>query len=412
MANSLSASFPEYWSRRMQMKHFREDVFRDIASFEEQATLKKGDVVHRPYRSNLVVNTMGSEGSYTRQDVTDTDESLTINQEKEVSFYVKDLDAIQHNYAIVNEYADQSAIALSNGIDGDVLAEVANALNTVDDADLGGTSGNGIVLTSANVSDVFLAATEKLDRRNAPQEGRFAILSPQTLRVLKKSINERESTWGDNVGERGFVGMYDGFRIYKSNGLYSTYVLSLANQPTDGDTVTLNIPDSEGTRTTVTFTFKTTLGSTAGNVLIGGSADVARANLAALITTPGTTTANGVALTAANQNLLKGIAATNDNDTNKLTLTAEGKGFIVVGETLTDATDTWLAEEQIQHNFFGVKGCTDVVIQVRPNLKVKSRDGYVGDDLVTWNVYGIKSFQEGTRQMVDVKIRANTFTAS
>jgi predicted aconitase with swiveling domain len=72
------------------------------------------------------------------------------------------------------------------------------------------------------------------------------------------------------------------------------------------------------------FTFKTTLGSTAGNVLIGGSADVARANLAALINAPTTTTANGVALTADSDNARlfdARASAVNDNTANTLTLT-------------------------------------------------------------------------------------------
>ncbi|MEI6316289.1 MAG: hypothetical protein WCO65_01005 [bacterium] len=38
---------------------------------EEQDTLKKGDTVHRPYRSSLTVNDMGAQGQYTRQDITD-----------------------------------------------------------------------------------------------------------------------------------------------------------------------------------------------------------------------------------------------------------------------------------------------------------------------------------------------------
>lgn len=412
MANSLSASFPAYWSKRMQMKHYRTDVFREFASFEEQSTLSKGTVVHRPYRSNLTVNTMGSEGSYTRQDVTDTDETLTVDKEKEVSFYVKNLDAIQSNYPTINNYADDAARALSNGIDGDVLAEVANALNTVDSADFGGTSGEGFTLTESNVFDVFLMANEKLDRRNAPTEGRIAVVSPQFSRVLKSALVKRESPWGDQVGQRGFMGQYDNFNVFKSNGIYYTSVLALATQPTDGDTVTLNIPDSQGTRTTITLTFKTTLGSTAGNVLIGANADAARLNLATLLTTPGTTTSTGVALSAANQALLKGITFTDDASANTMTVAASGKGFLVVGETFTDATDTWTAAKQLQHQLFCVKGCTDLVIQVQPNLKIKSRDGYVGDDLVSWNVYGKKTFAEGARNMVAVKIRADQFLSA
>lgn len=386
------------------------DTFRELVNLQEESLLSKGDTVNKPYRSLLSVNTLGSEGSYTRQDVTDTNESLSIDQEKEVSFYIRDLDEIQSNYATASEYAKHAAQVLSNAIDGDVLAEAANATHTVDDADMGGTADEGITLTTSNISTLFLAASEKLDRTNSPEQGRFAVLSPQICRILKDYLVNRETAWGDKVGENGFVGMYDNFAIYKSNALYWTGVLSLVTQPTDGDTVTLNIPNALGTRTTITFTFKTTLGSTAGNVLIGGSADVARANLATLITTPGTTTANGVALTAANQALLKGVTGTNDNDADTLTVAAQGKGFIVVGETLTDATDTWTATTLLQHALFGVKGAISMAMQVRPNMLVKSRDGYIGSDIVSWNVYGIKTFADGARQLVNAEIRTDDTT--
>ena len=282
----------------------------------------------------------------------------------------------------------------------------------LDEADFGGTSGNGITLSEANIFDLFTLAEEKLDRNNTPQDQRQAYLSPQSCRVLKNALINRDSAWGDKVGERGMLGMFNGFEVFKSNGLYATYVLSLVTQPTDGDTVTLNIANALGTRTTITFTFKTSIGSTAGNVLIGGSADVARANLATLIGTPGTTTANGVALSAANQALLKDVAATNDNTADTCTVTAKGKGFIVVGETLTDTTDTWTAATQLQHNLFCRKGAVDLVIQKKPNLRAQPRDGYVGDDLTTWAVFGKKTFADGARQMVDMKVRADQLRSS
>lgn len=412
MANTIDAVFEEKWSRNMQMKHHRVDTFREIVSMREEALLDTGDKVNRPYRSNVVVNDLGAEGSYQRQDVGDTQESLTIDQEKEASIYIKKIDKIQSRYDIQKAWAEDQAKALSNGLDGAVMAEVANALNSVDDGDLGGTANNGINVVDSNVFDIFLFATEKLDRRNAPESGRFACLSPQFIRVLKSALVSRETTWGDKVGENGYVGMYDNFAIYKSNGLYSTYSLAMATQPTDGDTVTLNIADTEGTRSTITFTFKTTLGSTAGNVLIGASNDTALTNLAALINTPGTTTAQGVALTQANQDLLKGVTATADTSNDLMTLAAVGKGFVVVGETLTDGTDEWTPELQIQHQMFGVKGAIDLVIQVRPNVMVKPRDGYIGSDIVAWQVFGVKTFQEGSRFLVDVKMRADQFLAA
>ena len=412
MPIASGVSIPAYWSKRMQAKQYRTAVFREIANFEEQALLKDGDTVHRPSRSNLIVNTMGTDGSYTRQTISDTDETLVVDRRRETSFYVPDPDAIQSHYPTINLFADDAGRALANGIDGDVLERISAATLSVDDADLGGTAGNGIVVTETNVFDLFLLANEKLDRNNSDIQGRVAVCSPQLLRVLKTALTRRESVWGDQVGERGFMGMFSGFNIYKSNGLYHTAVLALATQPTDGDTVTINLPDSEGARTTITFTFRTVLGVTANNVLIGASADAARLNLTTLINAPGTTTAEGVALSAANQALLSGVAAVNDATANTLTLNSTGKSYVVVGETLTAGADVWTPATQLQHNWFGRRGAVDVVIQAQPKVEMFHRDGFVGKDIVAWQFYGRRAFTEGARQMVDVRVRADQFLAS
>lgn len=390
----------------MQLKHYKSDVFRKIVSMEEQSTLKRGDTVHRPYRSNLSVNNLGAEGNYTRQDITDTDESLVINKEKEVTFYVREIDEMQSNYETANEYADDAAVVLGNQIDGDVLGEYASAASDVDDGDLGGTNDNGIVLTVSNIDKVFGEANEALDALNIPQDKRFACISPQFYNVLWQRIGGRESMLGDKTSLNGDVGEYAGFRLRKTNNLSWTGVLALATIPTDGDTLVIR---------GVTLTFKATLGSTAGNIHIASTVDITRANLAEFINAGGATseaedTDTGyVALSAANQALLKNFTATNDNSANTLTIVAKGVSYVTVSETLTDATDAWTEASQIQHNLFGHEGAIDLVIQKAPNMRTKDRDGYLGKDVVSWTVYGLKTFNQGTNELVDVKIKSANF---
>src|SRR3990167_4199454 len=128
MANTLDAgSFKEFWSRRMQRRHERSDVFRAIASFEEQAQLKQGDTVNRPYRSSLVAQTYTRGSDVTFQDLTNTNETLSVNQSQIIPFYVDDLDELQTNYRNAAEYADDAAVKLGNRIDGDVLGEYDQA---------------------------------------------------------------------------------------------------------------------------------------------------------------------------------------------------------------------------------------------------------------------------------------------
>src|SRR3990167_5022419 len=167
MANSLSDSFAEYWSRRMQVTNYRKAVYRAVVSMEEQTTLTKGDVVHRPYRSTMYARSYTRGTAVTIRDITDTDESLTVDVAKVVPFYVDDLDALQHNYKVANEYADDCAEVLTNIIDADVLGEYSNATSNVDDSEINnGTNGNGFTLTTANVLKTFTEAKKKLQKQN------------------------------------------------------------------------------------------------------------------------------------------------------------------------------------------------------------------------------------------------------
>src|SRR4030042_5386024 len=112
----------------MQVKRGKQTIYKEVTSMEENATLVKGTAVSRPYRSTLVVKTLGNDGSYKRQAITDTTETLTVNQQKVIAIYVTDIDALQSNYKTKNLYADDAQKRQDEWLDGDVLGEydVAN----------------------------------------------------------------------------------------------------------------------------------------------------------------------------------------------------------------------------------------------------------------------------------------------
>lgn len=65
--------------------------------------------------------------------------------------------------------------------------------------------------------------------------------------------------------------------VYVSGCLTTSRVLDLATQPTANDTVVIKGQ---------TFTFVSSIGSTAGNVLIGVDVDTTRASFATLLNAP------------------------------------------------------------------------------------------------------------------------------
>ncbi len=410
--NTLTDSFPEFWSSRMQAKHYKRDVYRDFANAEEHQILEKGDKVSRNYRSALAAKDMGADGSYSRQPVTDTAESLTIDQEKEVSFYLRKLDEIQSNYKTADEYAGDSAVALGNQIDGTVFSKVADASSSVDDGDIdNGTDGNGITLSQANVLEVIAKVGEKLDLKEVAQDSRRATLSPQFKRILKLALQGRDTTLGDKVGVRGRIGAWDGFDLSLTTALLWTGRLLMGTNPTDGDTIVIN---------GVTLTFKDTIASTAGNIMIADSG-VAETidNLENVLENPGTAITTGVdqgynVVSTANQVLLSNIEVT--DGAVYLDVAISGKGHIAVSETLTAAADEWTAELQILNHLFcrgqvnkkgKGTGPIDIAIQVKPNMDTFHRDGFIGRDVVSWTAFGVKLYLEGADESCNVKLNTS-----
>ena len=228
----------------------------------------------------------------------------------------------------------------------------------------------------------------------------FGVISPEFEEILVQYGAGRDTVMGDDQNKNGFIMNFYGFKLYRSNQLSGTAVLSIATTPTDADTVII-----EG----VTFTFKTTLGSTAGNVAIGGSADAARLNLSELINAPATTDAGQVALSAANQRVFNNITAVDDAGANTMTVTAKGVGVLNVSETLTDATDAWATTTQAQHNLFGRKGAITLVMQSEPKVQAKEVQDKLGKNILNGILYGDKVFADGAKQLVDVQIDSQNY---
>ena len=422
LANTISAGIKEVWDDTYQIVHFKQSVFRAMAVTGLADKLKKGDKLHRIYTSDMVVNTMSATGGYSVQDLTDTDESLTVDQEKEVSFYIKELDELQNHLPVRLKYARKAMNKLWLQIDGDVLGEYDQADNDIDAAYLGGTNNNGITVDETNVDQLFVGGMEKLRvadvivdvnarftgdvQRDAANLMPVAIISPQVYSKLLLRVGGKDSAFGDKVAQQGHIGYYLGFNVFVSNALGWSGSLGMATLPVEAETVTIN---------GVAFTFKDEIGTTAGNVHIASTVDITRANFASAINTPGTSVteavdAGFVALSTANQNLLKNVVATNDNTNDLMTLKVRGKSFIAVSETLGAAADVWTAALQIQHNLFCTNQATTVIVQKTPNLRIKDApSAVVGYDFISWGAYGLKTFDDQDAQLVDAKVRTDAF---
>lgn len=397
--NSLSASIKEQWSMDYQDVAEKANVFSNFCNFRYESDLRVGDTVHRPYISDVEVNTLGSEGQYTRQNISSTDETLVIDTEKEASFYIKKIDEFQSHYPTREKFARQCGVKLMNHVDGVILGEVVNSDSYVDAGDVGGSAGSPITLTTSNVDKVFTAVGRKLEQLdNDLSERRFGNIIPYFKQILLDSLAGRETALGDSTGINGHCGSRFDFELFQTNAAYWVGVLGLATNPTADDTITIN---------GVTFTFKATPAA-AGQIDIGADVDATRVLLAAAINNTNGYAAGAGSATAyfevseADRKKLKDMVATDSPSANTLTLVAYGRGYVAVDETLTAAGDVFSSE--VAHLLFGQGRPVDAVIQKSPEVMLKDRDGYIGKDVVNYLVFGKKTFRDGKRRMVDVRI--------
>ena len=423
-ANPNTMTFKTVFSAEYQLSHFKEPVYQILADTRLESDLTKGQIIARSWASDVVANDMGADGAYSTQAIVDTQETLTVNKEKEASIYIKKLDEMQAHLPVKQKYGRKLANALINQIDGDVLLAIYQGAGTVlDDGSFAGTSGNGFTTTENNVATVFTTAMQKLrlNNRLSMNNKRFtsgmkiedtegmpvAAVSPEILTYIELYLGGKDTLLGDQVSRNGYSGYFMGFELFLSNALPWTGTLTMATNPSDGDTTVIN---------GVTFTWKTTQGSTAGNINICSSAATSVANLVASINAPGTTVteatdAGFVALSAANQRLLKNITAT--DATTSVTIVASGWGTVVVSETLTATADVWTTTKQKLHCIFTMakKACS-LVVQKNPSLEENFVSGKIGRDHIAWTVYGIKIFVDQAQGIVELAVNSSAFTAA
>lgn len=380
----------------MQIIRFKEPVYVALANFEERAVLNDGDVVHRPYRSRLLAQDYTKGTAVTIQDIGSTDESLTVDQAKVIPFYVDDIDKLQNKWDTMAKFADDAGRELELIIDRDFLGEVVNADSTVDDGDIGGTAGNAIALSTSNVLSVFAAASKKLNQKNIGMKDRFMVISPTMHQILVEYLAGKDTALGDSTGMNGHVGKFMGFDLYLSNQTYWTGTWTPADQPADGDTITIN---------GVTFTFETGAIDAPGKVKSETSLAVTLDNLVLALNNPGTSVSGKYQAITDTDSLsaLQGLVAT--DGTTAVTLAFEGGGEVTVAASET--ADLWSATTT--HLMAGEKGAVDIVVQKSPSIEFKEVPDKLGKNVLPWMLYGIKTFDEGDAALVDVKLDSSSF---
>ena len=239
-ANGSGASFeyaanqggfiPEVFSKLLQAKFYSSSVLPAISNTDYEGEISgQGDKVH--IRTVPPVAVADYTGTVSYADLTTNTVELLIDQAKSYAFKVDDILGAQGDIDMLAEASKDAAESMRIAVETDVLSSVVTGATT---------TGAQTTITAANILENILEIAKDLDELNIPEEGRYIVLPPSMISLLKQSELRQAYLTGDGTSplRNGQVGQVDRFTVYQSNLLYTpssgtdaTYTHVLAGHP-------------------------------------------------------------------------------------------------------------------------------------------------------------------------------------
>lgn len=391
------SNFKEAFINQYQEVFQKVLVGKVIANTRFESNLSYGASVKRVRYdiSNVRVREVTIGSDRTVDSVTDTNETLTVNRQYGTTFAISTKEKVQagplNPGAVIGA---KVAHKTATFVDADILAETVNAYAAFDNGDLTGLSSSGtpITLSSTTVPQLIARGPAKLKRNNQILTNLCWVVDSYAASDFVQYIMGKNIDFAESVFKNGYAGPIGSAELYTSENLTGEFLITGSGTFSNGETIVI-----EG----VTLTAVSSIGSTAGNFLIGADLAASLTNLAGLINNPGTTSATQVALSAANQikftDTLR-LAATATATT--VTVVGKGAGRMVVSETAANAAVTY----SFIHSYFGKKGAIDVVIQDQVDMEEREEPRQRATNILSDVLYGVKTFNDGAQMFLDVKI--------
>jgi len=221
---------PEVFSKLLQAKFYKQSVLPKISNTDYEGEISgQGDKV--TIRTVPAVTINDYAGSITTQELTSAKVELLIDQAKYYAFQIDDVLAAQSDIGLLEAASADAAEGMRVAVETQVLAASITGATNI---------SSQVTITAANVLAQILEQARRLDELNVPEEGRFAVLPPDIIELLKQSELRQAYLTGDSESplRNGQVGRVDRFDVYQSNMLHtpgsgtdSGYTHCLAGHP-------------------------------------------------------------------------------------------------------------------------------------------------------------------------------------
>jgi len=203
---------PEVFSKLLQAKFYKKSILPAISNTDYEGEISgQGEKV--TIRTVPAVTINNYAGTITTQELTTAKVEMLIDKAKYYSFKVDDVLAAQADINMLEGASSDASEGMRIAVETDVLAASVTGATTI---------GSQTTITAANILANILGIATSLDTLNIPEEGRFIVLNPAQISLLKQSELRQAYLTGDSTSplRNGKVGMVDRFNVYQSNMLY------------------------------------------------------------------------------------------------------------------------------------------------------------------------------------------------
>lgn len=204
---------PEVFSKLLQAKFYSKSILPEISNTDYEGEISgQGDKI--VVRTVPAVTINDYSGSITTQELTTAKVEMLIDKAKYYSFKVDDVLAAQADINMLEAASTDASEGMRIAVETDVLSAAVTGATTI---------GSQTTITSSNILENILVLSKTLDELNIPEEGRFIVLSPEFISMLKQSELRQAYLTGDATSplRNGLVGMVDRFKVFQSNMVYT-----------------------------------------------------------------------------------------------------------------------------------------------------------------------------------------------
>ncbi|MFN4000873.1 P22 phage major capsid protein family protein [Microcella sp.] len=212
---AITNFLPTMWSAAILERFNTANVLIPGLNSEYEGILAAGNTVKiTSVNTPTIVDYAAASRTITPAQMTDTTQSLVINNEKAFSFIVDDIDAVQAAGSFDAVTRDAGA-ALAEDAEATVIAALK----------AGGTSaGTGAIATADAAYAAIIAIRQALVKANVPTTGRVLVCSPEAASLLLGTGSKLTSfdPVGDEPVRNGVIGRLLGFTVVEHPQLTHT----------------------------------------------------------------------------------------------------------------------------------------------------------------------------------------------